>query len=378
MDRPKFRIGDRVRVRPGERSLQIGETTYGGWDGWIDLVEEDADAGAFEYLVCWSDETRAAAHPVLQEIWRREMVDDSGMCFGEEQLEPHAGEAPPRESLSEEFIRDFHARDARIAAALGVGKSDEIPVPDEDVLARYHRYLGERMAFPFEAQYEALDEPGAGADPDSGEAAQGEERRDIEDDRDKVGNEIAADSDDVDFDELFSDDDELVTHDVTVLGLVPLEDDDDFAFDGLTCRALEENRPCDVALDMLEVKHDGPNRQLVEDYRYWYDTWSRLESGPAEEFAAWDAEESDDGDDLDDADDDLLDADEQFEIEDYLQASALAGDEALSPHRQAPVTRESPRVGRNDPCPCGSGKKFKKCCLNRAAGPSPDSPGATS
>jgi hypothetical protein len=25
--------------------------------------------------------------------------------------------------------------------------------------------------------------------------------------------------------------------------------------------------------------------------------------------------------------------------------------------------RAEPRVGRNDPCPCGSGKKFKKCCL---------------
>jgi len=25
-------------------------------------------------------------------------------------------------------------------------------------------------------------------------------------------------------------------------------------------------------------------------------------------------------------------------------------------------TREMPKVGRNDPCPCGSGKKFKKCC----------------
>ncbi len=24
--------------------------------------------------------------------------------------------------------------------------------------------------------------------------------------------------------------------------------------------------------------------------------------------------------------------------------------------------RESPKVGRNDPCPCGSGKKYKKCC----------------
>lgn len=23
---------------------------------------------------------------------------------------------------------------------------------------------------------------------------------------------------------------------------------------------------------------------------------------------------------------------------------------------------QSPKVGRNDPCPCGSGKKFKKCC----------------
>jgi len=22
------------------------------------------------------------------------------------------------------------------------------------------------------------------------------------------------------------------------------------------------------------------------------------------------------------------------------------------------------KIGRNDPCPCGSGKKFKKCCLN--------------
>ena len=24
--------------------------------------------------------------------------------------------------------------------------------------------------------------------------------------------------------------------------------------------------------------------------------------------------------------------------------------------------REQPKVGRNDPCPCGSGKKYKKCC----------------
>jgi len=28
----------------------------------------------------------------------------------------------------------------------------------------------------------------------------------------------------------------------------------------------------------------------------------------------------------------------------------------------APVRREKAKVGRNDPCPCGSGKKYKKCC----------------
>ena len=27
-----------------------------------------------------------------------------------------------------------------------------------------------------------------------------------------------------------------------------------------------------------------------------------------------------------------------------------------------PVRNVEPKVGRNDPCPCGSGKKFKKCC----------------
>ncbi|MBD64508.1 MAG: hypothetical protein CME62_04840 [Halobacteriovoraceae bacterium] len=30
-----------------------------------------------------------------------------------------------------------------------------------------------------------------------------------------------------------------------------------------------------------------------------------------------------------------------------------------------PLKRATPKVGRNDPCPCGSGKKFKKCCGNK-------------
>jgi hypothetical protein len=32
------------------------------------------------------------------------------------------------------------------------------------------------------------------------------------------------------------------------------------------------------------------------------------------------------------------------------------------PEKVKTFRREEPRVGRNDPCPCGSGKKYKKCC----------------
>ncbi len=32
------------------------------------------------------------------------------------------------------------------------------------------------------------------------------------------------------------------------------------------------------------------------------------------------------------------------------------------PRKKKPVRRASKKVGRNDPCPCGSGKKYKKCC----------------
>ncbi len=37
---------------------------------------------------------------------------------------------------------------------------------------------------------------------------------------------------------------------------------------------------------------------------------------------------------------------------------------ARAPRRQAPVRRERPKIGRNDPCWCGSGKKYKKCHMN--------------
>lgn len=42
-----------------------------------------------------------------------------------------------------------------------------------------------------------------------------------------------------------------------------------------------------------------------------------------------------------------------------------AAEKDVPPAAAAPAdaVRSGPKVGRNDPCPCGSGKKYKKCCL---------------
>ncbi|MBF0569699.1 MAG: SEC-C domain-containing protein [Candidatus Omnitrophica bacterium] len=41
-------------------------------------------------------------------------------------------------------------------------------------------------------------------------------------------------------------------------------------------------------------------------------------------------------------------------------AAVMAAAEHRAPAAHQPSAQ--PKVGRNDPCPCGSGKKYKKCC----------------
>jgi len=47
-----------------------------------------------------------------------------------------------------------------------------------------------------------------------------------------------------------------------------------------------------------------------------------------------------------------------------LEQARMAGSGDLQPVQQ--VVRGSAKIGRNDPCPCGSGKKYKKCCGTNA------------
>ena len=51
-------------------------------------------------------------------------------------------------------------------------------------------------------------------------------------------------------------------------------------------------------------------------------------------------------------------------IDDVVEATAWWGcfeEERASAARAEPY-KASPKVGRNEPCPCGSGKKYKRCC----------------
>jgi len=43
-----------------------------------------------------------------------------------------------------------------------------------------------------------------------------------------------------------------------------------------------------------------------------------------------------------------------------LEQARMAGSGDMQPVQQ--VVRGTAKIGRNDPCPCGSGKKYKKCC----------------
>ncbi len=45
--------------------------------------------------------------------------------------------------------------------------------------------------------------------------------------------------------------------------------------------------------------------------------------------------------------------------------SPYAPDDEYDRYSHQTVKREGPKIGRNDPCSCGSGKKYKKCCLKK-------------
>jgi hypothetical protein len=82
--------------------------------------------------------------------------------------------------------------------------------------------------------------------------------------------------------------------------------------------------------------------------------------GPGEEDDEFD---DDDPDDADDIDLDEGDSGDEADAADVESEAGDAGESAREGWQPPAPVRAGPKVGRNDPCPCGSGKKYKKCCL---------------
>ncbi len=132
----------------------------------------------------------------------------------------------------------------------------------------------------------------------------------------------------------FNDEVEHRVRNVTVLGMC-----DTFPVDesyGVMCNVVSRDEKAEIPLSELEVAEENPNYQTVDDYAYWFVNAPRADGG----------EESDE--DWSEDDD-----------EDYDPGIRLEDEEPPFP---LPPKK---KVGRNDPCPCGSGKKFKKCCLKK-------------
>ena len=55
---------------------------------------------------------------------------------------------------------------------------------------------------------------------------------------------------------------------------------------------------------------------------------------------------------------------EQAKVEDRLQSARASHGEDSSPAeaQKRAKNADGKKIGRNDPCPCGSGKKYKNCC----------------
>lgn len=89
------------------------------------------------------------------------------------------------------------------------------------------------------------------------------------------------------------------------------------------------------------------------EYEQWYkdfvvNNWGRIEYEVGRIRKNFQIHEEDEDEEWEDDDDYEEDFDDDYEEK-----------------RLQPIRNDQERIGRNDPCPCGSGKKYKKCCFKK-------------
>jgi hypothetical protein len=315
-----FSVGDRVRAKRGVIHSQYPDIPLGGWVG---TVQNIAWLIPISYQVEWTEETLAAAHPVYRKrCWRDEERPDV-YWLDEGQIELDSAETPiEMEQPTNLIVRPLSAdnQNDRIRMVFGLTGDDPLPAPGEETQRQYLDYLKAHLTFPFDAEDW------------SDEAINSKEEKRVE-----------------------------------VVGFASMSPEDLEGEDGLICEVRGDAGTERLALESMDLNDDNPNYQCVEDYKNWL--W--IEGNPFcddyydEEFSDDEADEEEDEDWDEDAEDD-----EEYEDDDDNDDGEDIGSLRIDKvHNEyvppQPIHRDSPPVGRNDPCPCGSGKKFKKCCLKR-------------
>ncbi|WP_020652608.1 UPF0149 family protein [Massilia niastensis] len=124
----------------------------------------------------------------------------------------------------------------------------------------------------------------------------------------------------------------------------------------------------------LFCEHEHQGKTLIDAEAWCWGFWEGMELRPGSWEPVWDSEVAELMRPIYLLGADEIEQEELAEVEDPAKAHQLALQiEANLPaiHRYwlplrkaavETVRRDEPKVGRNDDCPCGSGKKFKKCC----------------
>ena len=329
----RLRRGDVVHVKPGSPHPVYADLPMGGWSGTIERIQKQKHGHLRRCWVRFFNSTTGRLHPVYEDRERR----DNGDCVLWDNWVPEhlleLGEVSS-ETIEQPRLPPWaeKAGDRQVRALFGLGPDDRYPDCAPQTWQIWHRFLLEHIPLP-----RLLAE-------------------DVDEDDDFYGERLLLER-------LLLPDD------------LPADYPDDEERHGVYGEIVSEGETFVLPLDEVMLPEEDPCDNLLRDYAHWFDTIHGV--------LDW----------HDDYDDDIPFGMSREEFERFWnsarksafksEAGIVVPDEtdletalSLIDRTSLPITEEppdfdappapiraAPRVGRNDPCPCGSGKKYKKCCL---------------
>jgi hypothetical protein len=331
-----LRRGDVVHVKAGSPHSTYPDLPMGGWSGTVERIERQKSSGRRRCWVHFFDSTVARLHPVYEDRERRDNDDDCELWDNwvpQEQLE--MGEAPPV-NIEQPKLPPWAERagDRQIRGLFNLGPDELYPECEPKTWQVWHRFLSEHLPLPRPLEDDEFD---------------GEPRT-------------------------------LVR--LLLPGDLPSDYSDDEEPHGLYGEVASDRETFVMPLDEITLPEGDPFDNLLYDYAYWYDAihegagdWEGdldddFDNGIPFGLSLKDFErlwksarksvfESEFGIDLPD------EADMETALSSLERRSQPVEEEPSDCDTRPEPIRAAPRVGRNDPCPCGSGKKYKKCCLRQ-------------